>query len=371
MSYKLSGTINEDARLIVISENNWTVENSDTYTKGEFNIIGLSDGDKLVLARNNTGKIGGASGLIPLPSDNTRGVFVGGGAGLSAVNTMDYITIASTSNATDFGDLTAYLRATQGCLSNGSNNRGVLGGGLGTGTAYTLAIQYFSINEKSNASSFGNLNPSARGYIGACSNGTNERGLFCAGYNGGVGLDGGNAIEYITISTTSNSTNAVDISYYGYGLATFSNGTNERALFCGGGWSASYYNNISYVTINSLSNAQDFGDMTLVRRIAAGTSNTTNERGIVASSQTVINNIEYITINTTGNGVDFGDLSVSRQAPSGTSNGTSERGVFGGGYDGGSLNIIDYITISTIGNASDFGDLSESRHNAGATSNAN
>ena len=38
-------------------------------------------------------------------SNNTRAVFCGGGDGTDAKTTMDYITIASTGNATDFGDM--------------------------------------------------------------------------------------------------------------------------------------------------------------------------------------------------------------------------------------------------------------------------
>ena len=52
-----------------------------------------------------------------------RGIW-GGGNG--AVNTIQYVTIASTSNTTDFGDLTEG-RAAPGACSNGS--RGCFGGG--------------------------------------------------------------------------------------------------------------------------------------------------------------------------------------------------------------------------------------------------
>lgn len=59
------------------------------------------------------------------PVGATRGVFGGGYTG-SMSNVMDYITIDTTGNATDFGDLTV---ARWGCAGVSSNTRGVFGGG--------------------------------------------------------------------------------------------------------------------------------------------------------------------------------------------------------------------------------------------------
>ena len=46
---------------------------------------------------------------MTLLSSSTRGVFGGGNDG-SSTNVMEYVTIASTGNVTDFGDLTAAAR---------------------------------------------------------------------------------------------------------------------------------------------------------------------------------------------------------------------------------------------------------------------
>jgi hypothetical protein len=54
-----------------------------------------TDFGDLTVARNYT----------PGASNATRGVFCGGNDGGSGLNVMDYITIDSTGNATDFGDL--------------------------------------------------------------------------------------------------------------------------------------------------------------------------------------------------------------------------------------------------------------------------
>ena len=79
-------------------------------------------------------------------------------------NTIDYITIATTGNAQDFGDAqTAVnnLAATSNCL------RGVFGGGYVPG-ANTNAISYMSLQSSGNSLTFGDLTV-ARREFGACS----------------------------------------------------------------------------------------------------------------------------------------------------------------------------------------------------------
>lgn len=48
-------------------------------------------------------------------SNKTRGIFAGGD---TVINLMDYITIASTGNATDFGDMTVSLARSRDGTSN-------------------------------------------------------------------------------------------------------------------------------------------------------------------------------------------------------------------------------------------------------------
>ena len=66
---------------------------------------------------------------------------------------MDYITIATTGNATDFGDLTG-TNYGQGPASSGT--RGVFAGGFRSGS-YLRSIDYRTIATTGNASNFGNL----------------------------------------------------------------------------------------------------------------------------------------------------------------------------------------------------------------------
>ena len=95
-------------------------------------------------------------------SSALRGCFAGGtDPGMS--NIIDYITIASTGNATDFGDLTVartYLGATS------SNVRGIIGGGQapsGGDWSFKNEMDYITIASTGDAADFGDLT-STRGY---------------------------------------------------------------------------------------------------------------------------------------------------------------------------------------------------------------
>lgn len=285
-----------------------------------------------------------------------RGVFAMG-ATPTAVNTIDYINISSTGNATDFGDNTRTGIGVAGCSSS---TRGLfLGGGGGVSTS----IEYITISSTGNAASFsGSLNSttySARG----CSNST--RGIVAGGYSPATPT-ASNIIQYVTIASLGvNGQDFGDLTRGSTGLGACSSPT--RGIF-GGGYSPSspFQNTIDFITISTLGNAQDFGDLTLARRNMAGLSNAV--RGIFALGEAPgnVNNIDYITISTLGNATDFGDTVTSAQCYSSFSSPT--RGVFGG-YEPIS-NIIEYITIQTQGNAVDFGDLTQARNSCAGLSNA-
>jgi hypothetical protein len=68
------------------------------------------------------GSLLAANAFLATCASSTRGVF-GGGGGASIYNTIDYVTIETLGNATDFGDLTV----TRDGASGLSNNHGGLG----------------------------------------------------------------------------------------------------------------------------------------------------------------------------------------------------------------------------------------------------
>ena len=96
---------------------------------------------------------------------SARGVFMGGG-NTPRVNTIDYVTISTLGDATDFGDLSA---PNYNHTGGASNTRGIIGGGLNP--ANTNLIEYITIQSTGNTKDFGDLS-SAIEQMGAASNST-------------------------------------------------------------------------------------------------------------------------------------------------------------------------------------------------------
>ena len=130
-----------------------------------------------------------------------RGVWTAGNPGSSPFfsNTIDYITISSTGNAQDFGDLTTVLSGVGAC-SNAT--RGLIGNGY-TPTLSNI-VQYVTIATTGNSTNFGNLTQSRRG-AGACSSST--RGVW----GGGYASPDSNTIDYVTILTQGNAVDFGDL----------------------------------------------------------------------------------------------------------------------------------------------------------------
>ncbi len=265
----------------------------------------------------------------------------------SSFNETYYINIASTGNASDFGDLNLTKRRHAACSSS---TRGLFGGGtfpFSTPTPVFLSdIQYNNLSTTGNNKYFGELTV-ARTQLTACSSST--RGVFGGGI---VTPLNSNVLDYITIAALGNALDFGDLTVARNNLSACSSST--RGVFGGGAPGPS--NVIDYITIATTGNATDFGDLTVTRSQLAACSSST--RGVFGGgySPTTSNVIDYITIATTGNATDFGDLTVARYGLGACS--SSTRGVFGGGYTPtGATNTIDYITIASVGNALDFGDL--------------
>jgi hypothetical protein len=335
-----------------------------------------------------------------------RGLF-GGGQNPSNTNTIEYITISSTGNSKDFGDMTIARDKLGACSSA---TRGIFGGGEPTNNI----LDYVTIPSTGNAFDFGDLTQ-ARRFITSCSNQT--RGIFAGGYNPGFSpVTRVNTIDYITISTLNNAVDFGDLTQQTNEAAACASAT--RALI-GGGAVPSTTNVINYITIASTGDALDFGDRTVSNARLSGCSSTT--RGIFAGGTGesnvitppsgalrfnsdsgkleyyngevwwqidnfsadnatggtrgvfgggcpgpgITNVIDYVTISSTGNAIDFGDLSArdSLDACSSTT-----RGVFGGGQTPTNVTTIDYVTISSTGNAVSFGNLTVARTTAGTSS---
>tara|TARA_R110000803_G_scaffold180127_1_gene242518 strand:+ start:294 stop:1460 length:1167 start_codon:yes stop_codon:yes gene_type:complete len=262
--------------------------------------------------------------------------------------------IATTGNATNFGDLTNAIKINSSAASN--RTIGVFVDGQtttkngGYSTVSTQAIEYYTFATLGNATSFGDATESCS-RSGAMSDGT--YGVF------GPKSYGSFQIIYITFATPGNATDFGDASVARSSASGCSDGS--RGVMAGGYY---YSNVIDYITIATPGNAIDFGDLTAATQYLAGCSDTTRgvfAGGEVSGSQT--NTIGYVTIQTLGNATDFGDLTVARRELSAAANET--RGTFAGGIQPSTpWNTIDYVTIQTPGNATDFGDLTSTTNSA-------
>ena len=184
-------------------------------------------------------------------ASTVRGINAGGTNSSGAnVDVIEYVTIATTGNSADFGDLTIPLNQGYGC-SNGF--RGVFcGGNDGVGSDYASNVmQYITIDTAGNATDFGDLLSDLRG-ASACSNDT--RAVIAGGYSGSHS----NVIQYITVASTGNATDFGDLLSANSVMAAVANST--RAVFSGGD-NGGATEDMSYVTIATTGNATDFGDM--------------------------------------------------------------------------------------------------------------
>ena len=251
-------------------------------------------------------------------SDTTRCLFAGNnGRNINQDNTIDFVTFASTGNASDFGDLSE-TRGGPGDSGCGSSTRGLIGGGYTTSpTVFKDTIDYVTISQTGNASDFGNLTQ-ARAALSACSSTT--RGIWMGGYH----PTQVNIMDFVEIATLGNAVDFGDLQD-GDGDAErmrVSGTSNSTRGLCIGGVSPNTMNAIDFITIATTGNATDFGDLTETKYHTAATADPTRAVVFCGTSDAPIRNtIEFVTIATTGNATDFGDATAAKFQATGSSNG--------------------------------------------------
>ena len=266
----------------------------------------------------------------------------------SFLNSIEYITVATKGDATDFGDLISGNNAGAGA---GNLTRGIqVSGNVEDGGSNV--IQYVTIATTGNATDFGDV-----GYT-LCNSGavSNQTRLVYSGGESPVSPNPQlNNIEFITFATTGNGVDfgdQMDTVNSPYGVSS-----PTRGVYMGGSGATP---TIQSIQIATTGDSVLFGDLTSALYNVRGTI-TNGHRGVVAggviSPTGRVNNIEYITIQSGGQSIDFGDLTDARD-PSNLSSMT--RGVMLSGDYPANVNIMDFIEIMTTGNAVDFGDCNKS-----------
>ena len=229
-------------------------------------------------------------------SDGTRGVRAGG----ASTNTIDYITIATPGNATDFGDH--------------SNSTDVYMQAIGDGTygvyGQDQAYYYVTVQTTGNASGFGSSSGGVNmgGYGGA---GDGTYGIFTE--------EGGSSsiINMLTIATTGSATNHGNLSA----------NNNFSALMSDDTYAVSTHGThntdgtLNYITIVTGGTAADFGDLYWGNQYCGASSD--NTYGYITGGSNSPGSKQYITIATPGNATGSGALVQDTSYHTGTSGSSS------------------------------------------------
>ena len=305
-----------------------------------------------------------SSAFMVMPSGNTeirgagrgRGITGGGFVSPASQNVMDFIEIASTGNAQDFGDLTVILRNIATCASS---TRGTFASGQTPSNSDV--IMFTTISSSGGCNDFGDLREAMTNSNEGCIS-DNTRGIIL--YGGPTSLPQPTiqgTLDFITIPTTGDSSFFGELSVARRQSASMASPT--RGVFATGknDTTSTYLKIIDFVIIQTQGTAVSFGEISgNGREQSVGAGNKT--RGLIAGgleSPTPYQNIDFITLATEGNGQDFGDLAANRFGMSSMS--SSTRATFAGGSTPSNSNTIEVVTISTTANATDFGDLTVAR----------
>ena len=276
-----------------------------------------------------------------------RGVIMGGGTP-AVTNICEYITIATTGNATDFGDTTV-TRATNGGAASATRSFS-LGGNTPSASS---VVDYITTSSLGGANDFGDLTL-ARMYPAGVSDSTR------AIANGGSTPVANDIIDYITMASTGGASDFGDL----IEPTTYLTGAGCQSPTRGFVWGGHPQNSpmIQFYEIQSKGNAVEFGEQTVGKDGVSCGSNTTrgvSYGGSVQPANTGTDTIDYITMSTRGNATDFGDATSPNTRWIGAGMYSATRGVHHGGYP--AINTLAYISIVSKGNAADFGDATAAR----------
>jgi len=201
------------------------------------------------------------------------------------------------------------------CQATSNSTRAINGGGW---SPVSDVLDYVTIQSTGNAVDFGNLSV-AREID--CAAGSPTRGIWAGGISPGSSPAAHNIIEFVSIATLGNTTDFGDLATASWGNSGCGNAT-RMIMFGGQSVSpATYDGTISSITIATLGNAVNFGDM--IDTTAQGRGGCSSPTRAVSGGHNspTSTEIEYVQIATEGDSVDFGDLTVARYYASGVSNG--------------------------------------------------
>ena len=324
-TFKWSDGINVLSKAVTIAYN---PSGGATFWGGDRGLFGGSGGRREYISyvdittTNNTSDFGDLTkgrGYTSAAGNGTRAFWFGGQTGTLVAddNTIDYVTVATTGNATDAGELDYY---TYGASATCNLDRAVLWGGYqydlgdGNGAGTVDTIQYLNPDTANGTSDFGNISAGHNRYGSGMNDAT--RSLNNGGDKGTQTQSSstpypGNAIHYVTIATTGNSTSFGNLlGNYRESSAT----SDETRGVIMGGYVSSSTDDIQYVTIQSPGNAATFGNLahsTYNRYTDRACSNNSVAYMFGTGFDATDNNV--FTIQTLGNATTAGSITETQQ----------------------------------------------------------
>ena len=283
----------------------------------------------------------------PTLNGGARGLNIAGQSpGNNVSNSIEFITIATSGSAADFGDTTIAAHSGAACADS---TRGVH---FHSHTpSATNVIDFVTFASTGNAQDFGDR-VFTGSYFGAFGNST--RGIRAGAFTPG----NRDVMEFVTIQSTGNSVDFGDLTKNNQCDSCTASPT-RGLIFFGIGHPNTYHSSIDFVTIATTGNAQDFGDSSLGSAVYGNAGGGNATRGITYGGSPTAP-IEYVTIASKGNTTRFGDLIVtgnSTQTRYASVNSSPTRMVICGGYTPAAVEEYYYINIATEGDFVEFGDV--------------
>ena len=242
-------------------------------------------------------------------SSPTRALFGGGYiVGTGDSNAIDFVIISSGGNAFDFGNLNVATLRDGGKVCN--STRGIWASGQiipSTSPGTTNIIQFVTMASTGDATDFGDLTKDRRDAYGVQSS---TRGVFAGQETKFPTSAAVNILDFITIATTGNAQDFGDM--FESGNVTASGSSSTRGINAGGGENGNS-NTISFITIATKCNTENFGDLTEAIGNASGTTNQTRFIRAGGRTPSLTDVIDFVTISTAGDAVDFGDITQARR----------------------------------------------------------
>ena len=264
----------------------------------------------------------GSRSTVGCGGDRTRVVSCGGQTP-TFVNSISFIQIATTGDAQDFGDMQNSYRGWGSKASNGTRTC-MTGGSASSGQAGSKNnIEYITVQTTGNSVDFGDMVEEG----GAEAAANPIRAVMMGRYNDTTpGTSGGrrNNIDFITMATLGNAQDFGDLSKNTNACMTCSSAVRGVAGGGGGGSpDPGQTDIIRFVTFTTLGDATDFGNLVGGGK-QSGYCFGDTVRGVWTAGYNLAptgntNQMDYINIATGGTSVDFGDQNFT-SASSATSN---------------------------------------------------